>query len=332
MHGKWRAALFAAWGLVSVPALALGPGGHMAVGSIADELIAGTAAGKQARKILGTNLRTASVWADCVKGVNPKTFKYGGAGNFAECAVYENAASKKLLEAFVRRNAHNCNSAHNTEVCHKQYHYTDVAIQRTAYEKGKVGTSEHDIVAATAAAIAVLQGKASPAPFNIANKKEALRLLSHYVGDIHQPLHVAAVYLDKTGKLVDPDNGHFDPQTETRGGNDLLIGSKRLHAEWDSVVGPLTSQAPSAQILAEARAIPSTAGPVLGWSSVWATESLALGKPAFEGVQFSAEDAADHHQIKLPAGYSKTKARVQHDQVVKAGARLAQILRAVWPG
>ena len=34
--------------------------------------------------------------------------------------------------------------------------------------------------------------------------REALRLLAHYVGDIHQPLHVAAVYLDREGRVVDP--------------------------------------------------------------------------------------------------------------------------------
>jgi hypothetical protein len=40
------------------------------VGTIADSLITGTKAAKQVRDILGTNLRTASVWADCAKGVN----------------------------------------------------------------------------------------------------------------------------------------------------------------------------------------------------------------------------------------------------------------------
>jgi hypothetical protein len=93
----------------------------------------------------------------------------------------------------------------------------------------------------------------------------------------------------------------------------------------------LTSQAPTAQVLAEARAVPTTAGSLSEWSTVWATESLLLGKLAFEGITFSAADGAGHYQIQLPPGYNKTKARIQHDQVVKAGARLAQVLRTVWP-
>src|SRR5262245_34039637 len=109
---------------VCVPAFAFGPGGHMAAGTIADNLIAGTKAAKQVRKILGTNLRTAAVWADCAKGVDTTTFKYGGERKFPECAIYENEASELAMERFVKRNVGNCTAPPgNTDVCHKQYHY-----------------------------------------------------------------------------------------------------------------------------------------------------------------------------------------------------------------
>ena len=88
-------ALVSAVVLSHAQAFAFGPEGHMAVGAIADELIKGTRAAKEARKILGSNLRTASVWADCAKGVNEKTFKYGGAGKYAECAIYEKSSASK---------------------------------------------------------------------------------------------------------------------------------------------------------------------------------------------------------------------------------------------
>ncbi|MDM0064970.1 hypothetical protein [Variovorax sp. J31P207] len=45
---------------------------------------------------------------------------------------------------------------------------------------------------------------------------------------------------------MDPDEGAFDANTETHGGNDLLIGSKKLHGEWDAVTSSLASQPPSA--------------------------------------------------------------------------------------
>jgi hypothetical protein len=69
----------------------------------------------------------------------------------------------------------------------------------------------------------------------------------------------------------------------------------------------------------------------LGWSTAWATETLVLGKMAYNGITYSAEDAHNHYQITLPAGYNTMKTQIQRDQVVKAGARLAQILREIWP-
>jgi len=318
-------------GLGSVAVLAFGPGGHMTVGTIADELIAGTNTAKRVRNILGSNLRTASVWADSAKGVDPETFKYTGEGKFPECAIYENPSSEAMMEKFVRRNVDNCTSPHNDEVCHKQYHYTDVAIQRDAYKKDLVGTSDQDIVAAVSAAISVLQGNNSPEPFKFASKKEALRLLVHYVGDIHQPLHVAAVYLDTKGNVTDPDAGIFDPNTETHGGNDLFIGNKKLHGEWDFVGGSFTSEPPTAEVLKAARSIPLTAGPISGWSTAWATETLILGKEAFKDIKYSKEDIHHHYKITLPADYVTLRTRIQRDQVVKAGARLAQILTEIWP-
>jgi len=312
-------------------AQAFGPNGHMAVGTIADSLIAGTPTARRVRQILGSNLRTASVWADCAKGVNPTTFKYQGKGRFAECAIYENPASERQMEAFVRRNTGNCDAPPGSEPCHKQYHYTDVAIQRTAYARGLVGTSDHDIVAAISASIAVLQDQDCPPPFRIASKKEALRILAHYIGDIHQPMHVASVYLDPAGKLVDPDAGRFDPQTETRGANDLLAGAKNLHALWDSMASSAAQSPPAAAVLTQARALAGTGGDVSGWSTAWATESLALGTRAFEGITYSAEDGSHHYKIVLPAGYSSFRTRAQRDQVTKAGARLAQVLTAIWP-
>jgi S1/P1 Nuclease len=317
--------------LAVVPAFAWGPKGHMTVGTIADKLIAGTNAAREVRRILGSNLRTASVWADCAKGVNPTTFKYGGEGQFPECAIYENRASERQMEEFVRRNVHNCMAPHNTEVCHKQYHYTDVAIQRNVYMKNQVGTTNQDIVSAVSAAILVLQGNNSPAPFNLASKKEALRLLAHYVGDIHQPLHVGAVYLDATGHVVDPDQGVFNPKTETHGGNDLFIGTKKLHGEWDAVAAPIAADPPSGAVLNQARSIPITAGSTSVWSTAWATETLTVSKGAFQGVTYSNEDSHDHYRIQVPQGYNTMKTRIQQDQIVKAGARLAQILKQIWP-
>lgn len=115
-----------------------------------------------------------------------------------------------------------------------------MAIQRTEYSLGVVGARNDDIVGAVAATIHVLKDEPAPAPFSIKDKREALLLLAHYIGDIHQPLHVGAVYLNVAGARIDPDAGSFDPATPTRGGNQIatVIASTNkhgasLHATWD---------------------------------------------------------------------------------------------------
>jgi len=84
--------------------------------------------------------------------------------------------------------------------CHNTYHFDDVALQRNKFDRSFLGTNEHDLVAAIGAAVAVLQDKPAPAPFSIADKKEALLMLTHFVGDLQQPLRVASAYLDADGQ------------------------------------------------------------------------------------------------------------------------------------
>ena len=108
---SWRrVALAAAATLLAAPAWAWGPHGHQTVGGIADQLIAGTPTAKKVRAILGSNLQTASVWADCARAVESKAgqWTYTDPGSFKECAVFENAASQAALVAFVKRNATRC--------------------------------------------------------------------------------------------------------------------------------------------------------------------------------------------------------------------------------
>ena len=90
----------------TMPAYAWGPDGHHTVATIATKLIAGTHAEQQVHAILGDlSLTDAAVWADCSKGVSTTTFKYGGAGHYAECAVFETPDGEAAMEDFVRRNS-----------------------------------------------------------------------------------------------------------------------------------------------------------------------------------------------------------------------------------
>jgi hypothetical protein len=325
--------------LVSAQAAAWGPDGHHTVGAIADKLIAGSNAATEVNTILGgLSLQDAAVWADCAKGVDPtKDYQYTSEGRFPECQIYETPALEAEMSGFVRRNDINCERKATEESCHKQYHYTDAAIQRDHYALGTVGTRNDDIVAAVAAAAAVLKGDPSPAPFDIQGKREALLLLSHYVGDIHQPLHVGAVYLSATGKRVDPDTGPLDPATETRGGNQIstrVAGSKKkgpnFHATWDQIPAVLTVSHVSAAWVARARAIPGTPSAVSDWPTAWATETLGQAKASFSGLKFGAKTGATW-SVVLPASYASKMKTIKTNQLTEAGARLAQVLQAIFP-
>jgi hypothetical protein len=322
--------------VLGTPVYAWGPQGHQTVGAIADRLLKGTHAGTQVKAILGSGatLKTASLWADCAKGVEKNSatgvFHYVVKPQYAECAPFQTAAGKRAMVAFVKRNWDGCQPKPDEEVCHKQYHYADVAIERDAYARTEVGTSDHDIVSAIQAAAAVLQGNAAPAPFDLANRKEALRIVAHYVGDIHQPLHVGAIYLDAAGQEVDPDAGTFDPHTKNQGGNLLMDGSRKLHGEWDSIPTRLTVAQFQTAGVAAAKLVPVTSGPLEQWPVAWASETVMASHQAFAGLTFGPE-ASGKWPVTEPAGYGAMRETLQKEQLVKAGARLAQILEALWP-
>jgi hypothetical protein len=212
--------------LCSTSAFAWDAAGHQVAGAIADQLL-GTNAKQQVAQILGYDLKTAGPWLDCVKSVA----KQDDAGHFSyqvdpqyeePCKPFANEHPR--MEDYVKRNWFDCRyPAQGTDRgCHNTYHFDDVAVQRDRFDKNFQGTNDHDIVAAINAAIAVLRDRPAPPPFSIADKKEALFLLAHLLGDLHQPLHVAAVYLDRNGTPVDPDANHtIDPGTDTAGGNNI---------------------------------------------------------------------------------------------------------------
>lgn len=313
---------------------AWGAPGHQTVGSIADSLLVGTHAGKAVRRILGAErLRTAALWADCAKGVTEQNppLKYRVDPRFSECKPFETSAGKRQMVAFVTRNLNGCGRGPTDETCHRQYHYADVAIERNSYDRSETGTSDHDIVSAINAAIAVLRGGGSPPPIHFASKREALRVLAHYVGDIHQPLHVGAVYLDRDGHEVDPDAGPFDPATRTQGGNKLLDQGRDFHtAVWDAIPDRLTVAKFSSGV-SRARQVPVTAGPVEQWAAAWATDTVLASRTAFSGLTFGPETPQGTWVVTEPDGYTAARESLQEDQLVKAGARLAQLLQALFP-
>jgi S1/P1 Nuclease len=344
----------------SAPAWAWEWQGHQMVGAIADRMLTDNAKQK-VKQFLGFTLQEAAPWPDCVRSVvhiadENNKFNYLPTplhpSYRTPCKPFETevvagspepshpSAEQARMEDYVKRNWYNCTySSNKPGGCHQVFHFADVAIQHNEYDRRHVGTSEHDIVSAINACIAVLQGRPAPSPFSIKDEKEALFLLAHFVGDIHQPLHVGAIYLNKEGISVDPDAIGLHADNETQGGN--LINDKErkhnLHSEWDEIP-PEWGVTPDEDMLKKAGALPTTSGPINGWAAIWASETLGQAKVAFKGLTFSFVPP------QFPGGlpqwnvtfenrtaYDQNAKDMKRVQLVNGGARLAQILNAIWP-
>lgn len=279
---------------VSANALAWGNDGHRAVGAIADKLIKGTNAEKRVKELLqpGESLESVANWPDCVKG------NYCGPQS-PEMVEYVNANPK-----------------------HSEYHYTDVPFQLDHYHDHDVGTADDDIVQTLKQAIAVLQGKDTPQtnPHHF-TRRQALILITHMTGDIHQPLHVGAAFVSKDGKFVIPKkHGEIDAVGifDSRGGNNFLLDdakveslalaanippaepkpekpgvpknlTKPFHSYWDSTtvnyafrrIRTKTPDAFAEAVIASKPDVNKNTGDVLTWPYQWADDSLVYAKQAY---------------------------------------------------
>ena len=335
-NARWRHALvaIALTAAAALPAAAWGPYGHQAVGAIADQLIAGTPTAHKVRAVLGGNLRMAAVWADCARAVESTqgVWTYTKSGSYKECAVFENETSKAAMVAFVKRNATRCGGfASHAQCRHKAYHFTDIAIGQPRYDPALPGANPNDLVHAMVAAITVLQGGQSPAPINIAGQREALRLLSHYIGDLHQPLHVGSIYLSDAGEPLNPATAKEAHDHDNAGGNQLLLKGWKLHAVWDDLPGKLTTTLMTGAGVAQARKVKQATGAMARWPAAWASDTLADADQVFKGLKIAPKAGDTWAVTATEPDYRLAREALQHAQIVKAGARLAQIVSTLWP-
>ena len=197
-----------------VPALAWDYPGHRIVGAIAD-------------------LALQQHYPDVYQKVQALLATKGTDGKemqrtLSQVAVFPDCA-KRGNEPYCRRppsDEEKAYAARNPR--HATYHYTDVPIEQRKYIAGSAGTAETDVVQMIGYAVAQLRHKTPAKKKDVdLTDTEAVWLIAHLVGDIHQPLHVGAKYYDKNcTKGVDP-NREGEPPTygigktiaETVGGN-----------------------------------------------------------------------------------------------------------------
>ena len=311
--------------------------GHQVVGRIADLILEQHPATRDKVRLLleGASLSDAAIWADCAKD--------------AEAFCGRPPSQDELT--FVRDNKD-----------HRAFHYTDVPVQQPQYVLGTAGTAHNDAVQIIRYAIRVLSNAApEPGPANL-DKKRSIWLLAHLVGDIHQPLHVGALFYDrKCQAKVDPNEyGAFHPEfglgktglvAETVGGNALLLTPwnnpfNNLHIFWDRTTVIDAMQAAGvadqsvdtfAQYIVKNPPIGwETPGALDGWSRSWANEILPLAKEALDRVTIDKSVSLEpdkphcHWQTSYDASYRQWAQEQARIQLGKAGFRLAELLRTIF--
>ena len=292
---------------------AFGEEGHRIVGLVAEMHLKGARALTEVRKILRPQetLADASVWPDTIK-----------------TATYEDG------DTALFRLAH---PAQDT------YHYTNPAFQSDRYDVALTGARPTDAVQITRECVRVLRGKSSAF-----TQREALRMIAHLVGDMHQPLHVGNGFVSASTPLrFVPPTGPTGWRT-TSGGNALVYGPQdrfNLHSYWDTHIVNLVMR--NDDVPAFASRLMSDVVPAANWKDTgdpdtwperWATEMLGPAKEAYRDIRLTTylgpdESGRTPHRWRIaqPPGYDDRSRAIVRTQLAKGGYRLAALLRAIWP-
>jgi S1/P1 Nuclease len=149
-----------------------------------------------------------------------------------------------------------------------------------------------------------------------AQKLASLKFLGHWVGDIHQPLHVS-----------------FE---DDRGGNSIPVTGicdANLHAAWDTC---LVLRAVGEDVNESATELMKTITParIESWNHSnpmdWANESFAIAEQARTEYCIRQGASCDHPsgKVKIDAAYVAVNTPIVREQLQKAGVRLAHLLDA----
>jgi hypothetical protein len=192
----------------------------------------------------------------------------------------------------------------------KPWHFADMPEGATEFRLDRDCPDEGCVVKGIQRYEAVLKS----GRFGEEERVRALKFLTHFVGDIHQPLHV--------GHKADKGGNGIEVQLFSRKTN--------LHAVWDDGLikqrgmefGVYASKLEAALKPEGEKAMLAAMDPV-----AWATESHALAEShAYKNARGEVIKAGD----TLGQDYADRNAPVVDEQLTKAGARLAKMLNAVF--
>ena len=199
---------------------------HELIAGAAEEFV-GDPAWRQINRILkdanmaGLALSDLAGWADTVKRRRARPD--------------DDDATKEFLE--VARNRTN-----------DRWHYVNLPLDTVEYSRERYPTltRDDDVVQMIRECVLVLKGELGEDERTF-GEVNALRLLVHLVGDVHQPVHVGCCFIDETGeepRLVrDPDDvaANLDSYETDKGGGKVFLpvgqNGASIHSYWDSRLG-----------------------------------------------------------------------------------------------
>jgi hypothetical protein len=321
-------------------AFAWGDDGHQTVGKIASLRIRQRTAQKLAQILKpGETLANISTWADTVKDRIGKTDPDEDTNLFLQ------------------------DIAHNEK--NREWHYDDLPLDCKSYQTCTGFTPDNDIVHMLNVCIRTLQGHTDPN--HPLSRRNALKLLVHFLGDIHQPLHIGCGFIDKdsNGKLMiatDPVVIKQKNLPSDRGGNQLIINNDRrnLHSFWDfDLVTSLMLQTDKQTSDTLGSFLKDTVrpqsnwnprGPVSTWAAQWATDTLQQSRDhAYKSVDIASQRTITVttragqpvmregkpvtdivYDVTRSSNYEARNREVVRQQLAKGGYRLAKLLDAIY--
>jgi len=330
-------------GLFAVSVYGYGPRGHGLVGAIADKRLATntTIKAKVDTLLDGLTLQQAATLPDSIKTWDRSANGFHVTGH---------PQIEAQLRAFVAANPADGHPSHH------EFHFTDVPVAGDEkYADGTVGREPFDIVHMIPFCVRVLKDEEPETNDRAITKSVAVILLAHYVGDIHQPLHVGAEYFSH-GKPFEPTDG--DHGSADQGGNllkplSLLIKGKpatvlrngkpvSLHSYWDSesvdtAAGQADDDALAQQLANSKPPNWKLNGGVETWAEQMANGILALAREAHSRLSFTQiKAAAGSKQITSGRATEKKKTSglsyknfagvTAKNEIHKGGWRLAALL------
>jgi|GEM_PF-850618 len=232
---------------------------------------------------------------------------------------------------------------------HDTWHYVNLPRDLAGYDRQQYPqfTRNDDIVQTILLCIESLR---SPGPLARFEQINALRWITHLIGDLHQPVHVGCGYIanartDQARLVFTP--GEAEGLESDRGGGTLLLPiGGNLHGFWDSALGPdiipdpLDSESDAELVSALVEASEKSKLPenmeFPELIASWANESLVAARDAYSIdlriISYNPSGGRDFYKVEWEseASYRTRCAPIVSRRMAAAAGNLAGLLDKIW--